>query len=257
MPASWSPPVLLPPALPSYQDNSVNRPRPQTGSQLYQQRLAALRNGQLSTRIAPDSFFAQWQGDHPQPTYQQWRALLAQEARAVAGGQGQNRLTVVVGDSLSLWLPQDRLPRDRFWLNQGISGDTTEGILQRLNYFAAARPDTIHVLAGVNDLKKGASNAEVVTNLSLIMSRLQQQHPQAEIVVHSILPTRLPSLPSDRIRQINTQVAAVAQRQGSTFLDLQPMFADAQGNLRRELTTDGIHLSRQGYDVWQGAFSRL
>ncbi|PSN17185.1 G-D-S-L family lipolytic protein [filamentous cyanobacterium CCP5] len=242
---------------PAVVPTTLQLPRPQSGSQLFQQRWAALRAGQLYTRVAPDSFMGAWQNAATQPTYQQWESLLAQEARATQAGQGQNRLTVVVGDSLSLWLPSDWLPRDRFWLNQGISGDTTAGILRRLHLFANTRPATIHVMAGINDLKNGASDAEVVTNLKEIASRLQRQHPQAKIVIHSILPTRQPQLSSDRIRQLNQYIAYVARQQGAEFLDLQADFADAQGNLRADLTSDGLHLNPQGYRLWQQALTRI
>ncbi|MEO1399940.1 MAG: GDSL-type esterase/lipase family protein [Cyanobacteria bacterium J06635_1] len=226
-------------------------PRPASGPQLYQQRQMALQSGSLYTRLAPESFQSEWSNAVAQPTYEQWKSLLAREAGAIANGQGSNRLTVVVGDSLSLWLPPELLPRDRFWLNQGISGDTTQGILNRLSSFEQTRPDVIHVMAGVNDLKNGASNAEVLTNLQSIMQRLRQQHPEARVIVHSILPTRLESIPSDRIRALNTQIAQSAQAQGVVYLDLHPSFTDEVGNLRYELTTDGIHLSRLGYQVWQ------
>lgn len=231
--------------------------RPRSGSQLYRQRLAALSSGQLYTRIAPNSFLEQWQSASAQPTYQQWQTLLVQEARAIASGQGRNRLAVVVGDSLSLWLPPESLPRDRFWLNQGISGDTTAGILRRLHYFADTRPTTIHLMAGINDIKNGASDAQIVGNLRQIMQRLRQQHPQAQLVVHSILPTRWGSLPSDRITRLNNQIAHVARQQGVEFLNLQPTFSDTQGNLRADFTTDGLHLSRRGYRMWQLALQAI
>ena len=228
-------------------------PRPQSGSQLYQQRLAALQSGRLYTRLSPDSFQAQWQDVSHQPTYEQWRNLLNQEASAMAAGQGQNRLTVILGDSISLWLPPEWLPRDRFWLNQGISGDTTTGILQRLPTIAQTRPDTIHLMAGINDLKNGASDTTVLNNLRTIVQQLRQTHPQARVIVHSILPTRLPSLPSQRISALNQQIAAISQQEGSFFLDLQPNFADGRGELRHELTTDGLHLNPSGYRLWQVA----
>lgn len=231
--------------------------RPRTGSQLYSQRRAALRAGKLYTRISPNEFADQWKMATAQPTYQQWQDLLAQEARSIATGQGNNQLTIIVGDSLSLWIPPEWLSRDRFWLNQSISGETSAQILQRLPTFAATRPDTIHVMAGVNDIKQGASDEAVITNLQLIMRRLHQQHPQARIVMYSILPTRLPRIPSDRIRQVNQQIAVVAARQGVDYVDLQPEFTDAQGNLDRDLTTDGVHLNPQGYQVWHAALSGI
>lgn len=226
-------------------------PRPQNGSQLYSQRWAALRAGQLFTRIAPSAFREQWQSATTQPTHQDWQALLRQEARALAAGQGNNRLTVVVGDSLSLWLPSEALPRDRFWLNQSISGETTSQMLQRLSSFAGTRPDTIYVMAGVNDLKNGTTNGELVNNIRLMVHRLQQQHPQARIVVHSILPTRLANIPSVRVRLVNQIIAHAVQQQGAEFVDLQPQFTDEQGNLHPQLTTDGVHLNPNGYRIWQ------
>ncbi len=238
-------------AIAEQQLQPIQGPRPGSGSQMYQQRQAALRAGTLYTRLTPDSFYEQWVNGGTHPTYQQWQALLAQEAQAVAKGQGNNSLTVVVGDSLSQWLPTDMLPQDRFWLNQGISGDTTQGVLNRLDSFASTRPDVIHVMAGVNDLKNGASDAQVLANLEQIMQRLRQQHPDARIVVHSILPTRLANIPSDRIRALNVQIERSALQQQVVYLDLHPSFTDDAGQLRYELTTDGLHLSRLGYQVWQ------
>lgn len=226
---------------------------PVSGDQFFAFRTAALRAGELYTRASPQRYQQQWQQGTTRATYEQWKALLAQEATVMAQAQGQNRLTVLVGDSLSLWLPIEQLPRNRFWLNQSISGETTAQILRRLNYFRATRPDQIQVMAGINDLKNGASDREVVSNTQQILAQLRQHHPQAELVVYSILPTRLGNLPSDRIRRVNTYIAYVAQQQGATFVDLQTTFADPQGLLRRDLTTDGLHLSRQGYDVWQAA----
>jgi len=233
--------------------STASSPRPISGSQLYQQRLAALRSGRLYTRLPASSYTAAWRNATAQPTYEQWVNLLAAESRAIARGQGANRLTVLVGDSLYLWYPPERMTNDRLWLNQGISGDTTAGVLRRLSAFAQTRPDRIQVMVGINDLRRGASDAEILLNLQQIMRQLRATHPQAQIVVQSILPTRLASLPSLRIHRLNAHIAAIAQQEGVSFLDLQRSFADATGNLRPELTTDGLHLSTNGYAVWQQA----
>ena len=127
--------------------------------------------------------------------------LLAREAAVIAQSQGNNRLTILVGDSLSLWLPTEQLPQNRFWLNQSISGETMGQILTRLHYFQGTRPGEVHIMAGINDLKNGASDGEVIRNIQQMLVQLRQQHPQARLVIYSILPTRLGNLPSDRIRQ--------------------------------------------------------
>lgn len=227
--------------------------RPMSGSQLYAQRLEALRNGQTYTRLPPNSFQNVWQDTTYHPQYEDWLALLKREADAMAWGQGSNRLTVILGDSLSQWFPNDQLPHDRFWLNQGISGDTSAGVLRRLSLFDGTNPDVIYVMVGINDLRAGATDAEVLSNLQQIMHELRQRHPDAQVYVYSLLPTRLPTIPNERITALNQAIAQITQRKNVAYLDLQTTFADDEGNLRLDLTTDGLHLSRSGYAMWQSA----
>lgn len=230
--------------------------RPRSGSQLFQQRWAALQAGRTYTRLPTNSFEQQWKYASYAPTYEDWLSLLSREARSMARGQGENALTVIVGDSLSLWMPTEFLPQNQFWLNQSISGETAAGMVKRLHMFDQTRPNTIHVMAGINDLKNGATDTEVLTSLRTMMRQLRYRHPQAEVIIHSILPTRLPHLPSDRIRQINQHLAHISQQEGSTFLDLQGYFSDTQGHLRQDLTTDGLHLNYRGYTMWQAAMAQ-
>jgi lysophospholipase L1-like esterase len=230
---------------------------PKSGGQLYMQRMAAIRKGQLYTRLPANSFQSEWSKSVRQPTYEQWKQLLRFEAKAVAKGQGNNRLSILVGDSLSLWFPSNRLPEGQLWLNQGISGDTTKGILQRLSAFDGTRPSHIYVMAGINDLRHGATDTQVVQNLQKIVQRLKQAHPEAKIVIQSILPTDKVQISNSQILQINQQIEAIAQRENIQYLDLFPHFATHQANIRQELTTDGIHLTLRGYATWQWALGQM
>lgn len=224
---------------------------PKSGKQLYYQRIAALRSGKLYTRLPTNCYQSFWLRNRQKPSYQQWQRLLAREADAVAKGQGNNRLSIMVGDSLSLWFPGDRLPQNQFWLNQSISGDTTAGILRRLSAFAKTRPTTIYVMAGINDLKRGASDNQILWNLRQIIQRLQKAHPQAQIIVQSILPTRSAKFSNERIVALNQKLEAIAQQDNAVFLNLFAAMSDTEGNLNSELTTDGIHLNARGYRTWQ------
>ena len=196
-------------------------------------------------------------------TYNRWIAILAQEANAAAQNQPQG-LTILAGDSLSLWFPSDLLPQNKTWLNQGISGETTEGLLKRLKLFDQTQPETIFVMIGINDLIRGSRDDNILSNQRLIVRRLRSEHPDAQIVVQSILPhggeqstwegrSRLVAIPNSRIREINEKLSAIATGEGVEYLDLHSLFTDSGGNLRPELTTDGLHLSRQGYLVWRSA----
>ncbi|MBW4492607.1 MAG: lysophospholipase [Oscillatoria princeps RMCB-10] len=227
--------------------------KPATGAQLYHQRLAALSYGQIYTRLPPDSFWSFWANATEQPSYEDWKDLLEQEAGAIAHGQGSNLLAILVGDSLSLWFPPTQLPSGRLWLNQGISGDTAGGVLSRLSAFSQTTPHTIYIMAGINDLRRGESDRAILWNFRQIVRRLRREHPHSLTIVQSILPTRLAAIPNSRIRNLNRQIAAIAYQEGASYLDIYIYFADERGDLRQELTTDGLHLNPSGYAVWQWA----
>jgi lysophospholipase L1-like esterase len=126
------------------------------------------------------------------------------------------------------------------------------------------QPEVIFVLIGINDLIRGVKDETILANQELIISYLRRVHPQAKIVVQSILPhsgekvtwegrDRLLAIPNSRIRELNQELKAIADNEGVIYLDLYPLFADSDGNLKTELSTDGLHLSPQGYLVWRNA----
>ena len=238
---------------------SPELPRPKSGSQMLSQRVAALQAGVTYTRIPTDSFMESWQKADPRdPTYEQWQSLLIQEAKALAYGQGNNPLSVIVGDSLTMWFPPDKLSKNNLWLNQGISGENTTQILRRLKYkdFGQTKPDRIYVMAGINDLRQGAADQTILNNHRQIMRQLHKDYPQAEIIVQSILPTRFASIPDRRLRYLNQQLEMITAQEGVSFLDIYDVFLNQEGQLRRELTTDGIHLSMAGYEAWSWSINQ-
>ncbi|BAY80106.1 GDSL family lipase (plasmid) [Nostoc linckia NIES-25] len=202
-------------------------------------------------------------GRRHQLTYQQWVDILKQEAK-VAADRRPADLTILAGDSLSLWFPTELLPEGKNWLNQGISGETSHGLLKRLNIFDRTQPEVIFVMIGINDLIRGTSDAVILDNHQQIMSYLRRVHPTAEIVVQSILPhggeqatwqgrDKLLAITNNRIRRLNERLQRISAKKGVKFLDLYPLFTNTQGNLRQEFTTDGLHLNREGYIVWRSA----
>ncbi|MDZ7956408.1 MAG: SGNH/GDSL hydrolase family protein [Aulosira sp. DedQUE10] len=229
-----------------------------SGNQLYYQRLAALKTGQISKRLDDDSLRSLSESaNKAQLTYEDWKRLLALEAKAIAQSQGANHLGIILGDSLSMWFPDEKLPSGKLWLNQGISGDTSGGVLRRLAAFSETRPDVIYVMAGINDLRKGVSDEVILRNHRQIMRRLRQNHPKAQIIIQSILPTRLPTISNQRIRHLNAQLTQMAKQEKVSYVNMYRWFTDFEGNLRLELTTDGLHLSPDGYEVWQAALEQI
>jgi lysophospholipase L1-like esterase len=227
---------------------------PKTGLEMYQQRLVALYNKQIYTRLPSNPFT---------PLSKDWIQIFQEEAqliKAVITSQSHStRLAVLLGDSLSMWFPTALLPEGRFWLNQGISGDTTGGILKRLSALDGVEPDAIYILAGINDLKLKTPIHVILKNYQRILQELKEKHPTSQLFIQSLFPTSLPSdilsftIPNAQILQLNQELKLLAQQSNVTYLDFHSRFSDNLGNLGSELTTDGLHLTPAGYQVWQFA----
>ncbi|MGI8936531.1 GDSL-type esterase/lipase family protein [Leptolyngbya sp. BC1307] len=198
-------------------------------------------------------------------SYQQWIDVLAQEARSMVAKRPEH-LTVLLGDSLSLWFPGELMPGRRVWINQSISGEKTQGVLDRLDLLKDNDVEAIFVMIGINDLIWGKTDEEIVANYQKIVLRLKEDHPKAQIVVQSILPhggenstwesrDKLLALQGDRIVALNDTLKTIAAENNAYYLDLYPIFVTGDGNLRDDLTTDGLHLNRQGYLVWRSAIA--
>ncbi|NJO20277.1 MAG: lysophospholipase [Spirulinaceae cyanobacterium RM2_2_10] len=221
-------------------------------------RLPTLPVAQAAPRVAVGS-------ERRKLNYQQWVDLLARQALIAASEQPVN-LSILLGDSITLWFTDEQLPSGRTWLNQGISGENSHGLLRRLRLIDATQPETIYLMIGINDVLNGVSDETLLANYTLIVRSLKRSHPDAKIIVQSILPhsgakatwegrDRLLINPNLRIRNLNLQIEAIARRERVFFLDLYSLFADADGALRLELSTDGLHLNPEGYRVWATALT--
>ena len=198
-------------------------------------------------------------------SYAQWLEVLSADAKAMAA-KNPEHLTVLLGDSLSLWFPGELMPGRRVWINQSISGEKTQGLLNRLDFLDGNDVEAVFVMIGINDLIWGKTDEEILKNYKEIVRRLKAEHPDTQIVVQSILPhggeqstwesrDKLTALTSDRIVNMNNALKQIADENDAYYLDLYPIFVTGDGNLRDDLTTDGLHLNRQGYLVWRSAIA--
>ena len=166
---------------------------------------------------------------------------------------------VMLGNSLTEggrdWAEKLGKPNVR---NRGISGDVAMGIDARLFQITPHNPAKIFLLVGINDVSHDLTVDSIVTNIRLLVDHIHAQSPKTKLVLQSLLPIRESTGrwkrlqgKTDMIPQINARLEALAREKGLTFINLFPHFTEPGTNvLRSELTYDGLHLSKAGYDVW-------
>ena len=73
--------------------------------------------------------------------------------------------------------------------NRGISGDTTRGVLIRLDEdVLALDPSGVVLLIGTNDLEDNADPETAAANLKLIIARLKAHNPKMPIILCQVFP---------------------------------------------------------------------
>ena len=144
--------------------------------------------------------------------------------------------------------------------NRGISGDTTRGVLIRLQGdVLALKPSGVVLLIGTNDLEEKASPEVIAGNLKLIIAALKKHNPKMPIILCNTFPSSASKRrPADQIRKINQlYFAAVKGDPQITVLDTWLLFANPQGDAKKGEFPDLLHPNKLGYSRWAAALRPL
>lgn len=157
---------------------------------------------------------------------------------------------VMLGDSMTAGGRWNEMLPDHLVANRGIPGDTVGGIQQRLPAIIALKPEQLVLMIGINDIMAGND----VRYISLAYQDIiQTLTPHTRLILMSTLSCRAPLCDAGkiaRVRELNTQIKAIAAQHNLVFVDLNTRFAPA-GPLDARLTDDGLHLNGEGYRLWQ------
>ena len=163
---------------------------------------------------------------------------------------------VFLGDSLTNACEWHEFFRTIRLKNRGISGDTTNGLLNRIEEVIESKPRKVFIMIGINDLNQGRSVDDIFNNYKLILKTFQNKTPHSEVFIQSILPLNNQKRPNNgvnsRIIELNAKLKDLAKDFSFQYIDLFSSFLDSNHQLDARYTIDGIHLNGQGYLVWKG-----
>ena len=140
--------------------------------------------------------------------------------------------------------------------NRGISGDTTRGVLIRLDDdVLALKPAAVVLLIGTNDLEEEADPETIAGNLKLIIAKLKAHNARMPIVLNKVFPSSTTKKrPADKIKRINDLYAAAVKGDPQvTVIETWVLFADEQGDAKREEFPDLLHPNDLGYVKWSAS----
>lgn len=130
------------------------------------------------------------------------------------------------------------------WTIDEITNLVDRGILKTY------KPDIVLLMIGTNDALGGSSLREMYNDLSYLIDRITLQSANTQILVSSIAPIDASvrgETAANLAKDFNTLLPGLVDRKVAQGKNVS--FVNAGGNLKlNDLTSDGIHPRRQGYD---------
>ena len=142
------------------------------------------------------------------------------------------------------------------YVNRGISGQTTPQMLVRFRQDVIdLKPRVVVVLAGTNDIAEntGTATLKEIGNNIASMSELARANGIA-VVLCSVLPASdfpwHPGLePAPKVKALNAWIKEYAAKSGLAYVDYYTRMVNSEGGLKAELSPDGVHPNRAGYEI--------
>lgn len=113
----------------------------------------------------------------------------------------------------------------------------------------------IYIELGINEITYETSYFKLL--YGEMIDEIRRLEPEADIYIMSLLPvTEEESAMSDsfnneNIMKFNRTLRTLASEKGCYYLDVYSELVDANGYLPTEVSWDGIHLTADGYGVWE------
>lgn len=159
---------------------------------------------------------------------------------------------VVLGDSRAVGFYYfDFLEKDRVLAD---AGETIANVKDRMEQIRALNPSYIYLCYGINDVSIGYWDTaeEYASAMAEVITSLQQEFPNAMIVVSSILPARDPAFARSsawyNIPAYSAAVESWCKENGVPFAN-NDKISEEHADLWQP---DGIHLQPEFYPYWAG-----
>ncbi|MFA6740725.1 MAG: GDSL-type esterase/lipase family protein [Arcobacteraceae bacterium] len=155
---------------------------------------------------------------------------------------------VMLGDSITDEGEWAELLDSRLVQNRGISGDTTDGVLQRLDCINKSA-EKVFIMIGVNDIMRGKSVDEIFFNYQKIIQILKEKNIKAYIQSTLFIGEKRAENFNIKVETLNIKLKQFASDNNLIFIDLNKILSSNK-MLKHEFTSDDLHINGSAYKLW-------
>lgn len=174
---------------------------------------------------------------------------------------------VLMGDSITDGWPfaDPEFFSDNNFIGRGISGQVTNQMLLRFRQDVIdLHPKYVVILAGTNDIAENSGKIDIEKTFGNIVSMCDLAKANGiKPIICSVIPAASfywrPSVTdaAEKIAQFNTMLEEYAKANKIKYVDYHSAMKDESGGLPRNLANDGVHPTREGYDIMKSLLLKV
>lgn len=162
---------------------------------------------------------------------------------------------IFLGDSIISYYQLNKYFNNDNLINRGIPGDTTVGVINRLDQIYQLKPKVVIINIGLNDIARYNDSSDLIVKRILRLRYLLETNiKDVKVYILSLTPVlknhKISNIRytknrnNDIINKINDKLIIYTK-----IIDTNSCLKDENGNLKLEYTVDGLHLSNKGYQI--------
>lgn len=134
------------------------------------------------------------------------------------------------------------------FVNAGVNGDTTEGMLSRFSRdVAQKKPSYVIVWGGINDLYYERKPEKVMYNLAKLWRKAEEIG--AKCIACTLAPVEDNPSINELVRQTNRMIIDSCKANDMLCVDMYSALVDNEGKLAHRFSNDTLHLTTEGYEA--------
>ena len=174
---------------------------------------------------------------------------------------------VLMGDSITDGWPfaDPEFFSDNNFVGRGISGQVTNQMLLRFRQDVIdLHPKYVVILAGTNDIAENSGKIDIEKTFGNIVSMCDLARANGiKPIICSVIPAASfywhPNVTgaAEKIVQFNTMLEEYAKANKIKYVDYHSAMKDERGGLPQNLANDGVHPTREGYDIMKNLLLKV
>lgn len=139
--------------------------------------------------------------------------------------------------------------------NRGISGDTSNRLLERLDRnLINIEPKAVALMIGTNDFSYTANSEYVFRNIKKIVEKIQSSLPSTKIILECLTPVNTTTYKFEKsrkksIKSLNNLIRDYARKNNLSLIDVYDRLIDNNDNFDTKYTYDGLHPNVLGFEI--------